>query len=253
MLPLLLAAAISCPSDQIIGLDLKPWKAAILADRPGSDEQHAEMAALRMKTVPEGNQGDADCFDQPVVEGVDIFEANLTGEKDKLVQVRFRMCKGTPDEWQSLRLAVLVPLPEKKFCLLGGEDLSVDQSVRNRACDAPGKLPMTVGFKELIEKGRKVIERRDEQGSCSDPQQQMSNRMLALYQAQGLELKKIFEAVLLDSHPTGSGGQLVQKATVTYTGAFPKAIHVEQCTEGVQGCESEEYVYSKPARKYVSK
>jgi hypothetical protein len=242
MLALLLAAA-ACPPDQIISLDLKPWKAALLRDAPGSDEQHAEMAALRMKTVPQENDSEADCSGKPVVEGVDIFEANLTGNRDKVIQVRFRMCKGTAGEWQSLRVAALSPLGGNRFCLLDGEDLSVDRSVKNRSCENPGKLPMTLSFKEVTAKGRNVVETRDEQGSCGDPEEQMSNVMLALYEAQGFSLKKIFETVLLDSHPTSSGAQYVQRATVTYQGGFPKSVHVERCTGTAKPCESEDHAW----------
>ena len=69
MTALLLAAALSCPDDQVIGLDLPKWKKSMLADKPGSDEQHQDMAALRMKTVPDGAQSEDDCFDKPKVEG----------------------------------------------------------------------------------------------------------------------------------------------------------------------------------------
>ena len=244
MLALLLAAA-ACPADQVVSLDLKPWKASLLADLPGSDEQHAEMAALRMKTVPQDNPSEADCYDKPAVEGVDIFEASLTGARDKVVQVRFRMCKGTAQEWQSLRIAVLSPLSGNQFCLLGGEGLSVDRSVRNRACEDPGKLPMTLSFKEVSAKGHKVIETRDEQGSCADPRDRMSNVMLALYEAQGWSLRKIFETVLLDAHPTSSGARYLQRAEVTYVASPPKQVHVERCTGSARPCETEDYAYQK--------
>ena len=249
MLALLLAAAFACPDDQVIGLELKPWKAALLGARRGSDEQHAGMAALRMKTVPEGNEGDADCFDKPTVEGVDIFDANLTGEKDKLVQVRFRMCKGTPDEWQSLRLAVLVPLPEQKFCLLGGEELSADRARKDLPCDE--KLPLTVALKEVIEKGRNVVEAHDQSGSCSAGSG-MTNARLTLYEAQGAALKKIFETQLAESNGTAGGQILVQRYQVTLGKTFPKAIHVERCIEA--DCDViGDFVYAKADGKYVSR
>jgi hypothetical protein len=253
MLALLLAAAaLACPDDQIISLDLKAWKQALLKDAPGSDEQHAEMAALRIKTVPEGNDGDAPCFDKPVVEGVDLFDANLTGQHDKLVQMRFRMCRGTPDEWQSLRIATIVPISERSFCLLAGEDLSVDRALKNRACDKPGKLPLTLAFREVVEKGRNVVETRDEQGVCND-EVRSTQVTLALFRAEGFSLKKIFETPLYDAHPTGAGRDLVQRWTLSYGKTFPKAIHLERFTEGGEGSDPEDYAWSKTAGKYLGK
>jgi hypothetical protein len=60
-----------------------------------------------------------------VLEGVDLFEANLTGQKDKLVQARFRVCKGDKaNETQALRIAVLVPLADGQLCKLEGARIS---------------------------------------------------------------------------------------------------------------------------------
>src|SRR5437763_6591843 len=212
MIALLLAAAFVCPDDQIIGLDIKPWRAALLADKPGTDEQHAEMAALRMKLVPEGNDSEDECVSKPKVEGVDVFESNLTGEKDKLIQVRFRMCKGKPEEWVSLRLAVLVPLPDGKHCLLGGDDLSVDRAKKDLPCGV--KSPLTLAFKELTEKGRNVVETRDWRGSCEQGIA-MTNAQIYLYEARGAGLTKIFDTVLFESNGTASGNILTQKYKVT--------------------------------------
>ena len=249
MLAFILAAAFACPDDQVIGLDIKPWKAALLADKPGTDEQHAEMAALRMKSVPEGNDSEDDCVSKPKVEGIDVFDANLTGEKDKLIQVRFRMCKGKPEEWISLRLAVLVPLPDGRHCLLGGEDLSVDRAKKDLPCGM--KLPLTVSFKEMTEKGRNVVEARDFRGSCEQGQG-MLNGQLDLYQARGTELQKIFDTVLFESNGTASGQILTQRYKVTYGSALPKTIHVERCIES--DCDLiGDFVWAKPAGKYVGK
>ncbi|MGZ6144087.1 MAG: hypothetical protein ACXWLM_12165 [Myxococcales bacterium] len=250
MVALLIAAAAACPSDRVIGLELKPWKARLLSAAPGSDEQRADMAALGIKTVPEDNDSKADCATKPVLEGIDVFDANLTGRPDKVVQLRFRLCKGTPDEWHSLRVAVLASLEGNRFCLLDGADLSADYSVRNRPCENPGELPMTLAFKEVIQKGRKVIETQTEGGSCS-PDLQITIRLLALYWAEGFTLQKIFEARLLESFPQAEGfGRFVQRTSVTYTGAPPKIIHVEQCTEG-RGCESSDNEWSPRVARYV--
>src|SRR5438105_9291459 len=102
----LLIAAFTCPADQRLAIDLTRWK-----------KQGAPLSALGLGSVPP-------YCGKPA--GVDIFEANLTGERDKLGQVRFR-CGG----WIALRIAVLVPLPDGAMCKLDGEDLSVSE----KACD----------------------------------------------------------------------------------------------------------------------
>src|SRR3981189_3157130 len=118
---LILAAAFVCPEDQKLRLDLKEWKAAMGAAKPGSDEQHYALAALRFQSVPGDNTPEADCADKPVLEGVDVFEGGLTGQKDKLVQARFRVCKGDKaNETQALRIAVLVPLADGQRCTRRG-------------------------------------------------------------------------------------------------------------------------------------
>jgi len=66
---LLLAAAFACPDDQKLRLDLKEWKAAMVAAKPGSDEQHYALAALRFQSVPGDNTPEAECADKPVLEG----------------------------------------------------------------------------------------------------------------------------------------------------------------------------------------
>lgn len=249
MIALLLAAAFACPDDQVISLEVKAWKAALQADRPGSDEQHAEMAALRMKTVPDGNEGDADCFDKPVAEGVDVFETNLTGEMDKLVQVRFRMCKGTKDEWQSLRLAVLVPLGGNRFCLLQRDDLAADRARKDLPCGV--KLPLTLDFREMTQKGRKVLEVRDQSGSCEGGAG-MTNVTLALYEAQQASLKKIFDTQVAESSSTAAGQTLLQQYKLTLGKEVPRTIHLERCIEA--DCDVVgDYVYKKGPGTYVER
>ena len=246
---LLLAAAFACPDDQVVGLQLKPWKAHLLTARPGSDEQHAGMAALRMKAVPEGPDGEADCLQKPRVEGVDIFDSKLTGLGDKLLQVRFRLCKGTPDEWQSLRLAVLVPLPEQQWCLLGGEELSADRAPQDLPCGE--KLPLTVALKEMVEKGRNVVEAHDQSGSCASGAG-MTNARLALYEAQGPALKKIFESQLAESNGTAGGQVLVQRTRLTLGKTFPKTIHLERCIQA--DCDTiGDFAYAKAEGKYLGR
>ncbi|HTO97868.1 MAG TPA: hypothetical protein VMK66_12545 [Myxococcales bacterium] len=252
---LALLAAFACPEDQKLRLDLKDWKAALLAAGPGSDEQHLALAALRFQSVPGDGGPEADCAGKPAVEGVDVFEANLTGQKDKLVQARFRMCKGDKEnETQALRIAVLVPLGEGQLCKLEGEDLSLDRRASDRPCENPGKLPRTLDFVELTAKGRRVVQAKDPSGSCEDPAGNTSSITTAFFEAQGAALKKIFETPLYDSTTQAQGRQLVARWKLTFGNAFPREIRLQRCVEGASQCEEPDvYVYAKAGGKYVRK
>src|SRR5690348_1326563 len=98
MIALALLAAFVCPPTQRVQVDLKEWK------KRGSPPETLGLkpAACEKKII-------------------DLFDANLTGEGDQVVQARFR-CGQT----RSLRIAVLVPLADGGMCKLDGEDLSID-------------------------------------------------------------------------------------------------------------------------------
>src|SRR3954471_7654263 len=248
---LALVAAFTCPDDQKLKLDLKAWRAALLKAEPGSDEQKYGIRALRLQSIH--GDAEAECADKPVIEGIDVFEANLTGEKDKLVQIRARSCKGDKEnETQSLRIADLVALPDGQLCKLEGEDLSVDQRASDRPCENPGKLPRTLDLVELTRPGRKVVQTRDQAGSCDDPGGRTSSVKTVIYEAQGWQLKKIFESPLYDSTTQAQGRQLVASWKLSFGKTVPKEISVQRCVEGASKCEEPDvFVYSKPGGKYV--
>jgi hypothetical protein len=252
---LLLAAAFACPEDQKLRLDLKEWKAAMLAAEPGSEEQLFSLAALRFQSVPGDNAPDADCADGPVIEGVDIFDANLTGQNDKLVQARFRVCKGDKEnETQALRIAVVVPLPGGQLCKLEGEDLSLDQRASDKPCENAGKLPRTLSLIELTRKGRRVVQTKDQSGSCDDPAGNTSALKTAFFEAQGPAIKKIFETPVYDSTTQAQGRQMIARWKLTLGKTLPKEIAVQRCVEGASQCEEPDvYEYAKAGGKYVRK
>jgi len=255
MIALLLATAFACPQDQKLEVDLKAWKAAMLAARPGTDDQLYTLAALRLQSVPGDNAPEAPCARKPVIEGIDIFEANLTGERDKLVQARFRVCKGDKEnETQALRIAILVPLADGQLCKLDGEDLSLDQRASDKPCENAGKLPRTLDFVELTRKGRRVVQTTDQSGSCDDPAGNTGAVKTAFFEAQGAALKKIFEAQIYDSTTQAQGRQLVARAKLTLGKAVPKEITVQRCIEGASQCEDPDvYEYARAGGKYVRK
>jgi hypothetical protein len=254
LIALALAAAFVCPEDQKLRLDLKEWKAAMLAAKPGTDEQHFALAALRFQSVPGDDAPEADCADQPVLEGVDLFEAHLTGQDDKLVQARFRVCKGDKaNETQALRVAVVLPIGGGQLCKLAGEDLSVDRRANDRPCENAGKLPRTLDFVELTQRGRKVVQTKDQSGSCDDPAGNTSSIKTAFFEAQGAALKKIFETPLYDSTTQAQGRQLVARWKLTLGTPLPKEIRVQRCVEGASCEEPDVYWYARAGGKYVRK
>ncbi len=248
---LALLAAFTCPADQKLKLDLKAWRAALLKAEPGSDEQKYGIRALRLQSIH--GDAEAECADKPVIEGIDVFEANLTGEKDKVVQIRARSCKGDKEnETQSLRIADVVPLPGGQLCKLEGEDLSLDQRASDRPCENPAKLPRTFDLVELTQPGRKAVQTKDQSGSCDDPAGNTSAIKSAVYEAQGWQLKKIFETPLFDSTTQAQGRQLVTRWKVSLGRDVPKEITVQRCVEGASQCdEPQVFVYSKAGGKYV--
>jgi len=93
----------------------------------------------------------------------------MTGQKDKLVQARFRVCKGDKaNETQALRIAVVVPLADGQLCKLEGEDLSLESARVRRPCEIPASS-RTLTLLEVTQQGRKVVQTKDQSGSCDDP------------------------------------------------------------------------------------
>ena len=162
-------------------------------------------------------------------QGTDTFDANLTGEHDKLVQARFRCGKG-----RALRIAVLVPLPDGASCKLDGEDLSIDLK--------PGSKRI-LDFVSLTRPDRNVVQVKDSsEGDAT----------LAFYEAQGWSLKKIFFSQTLETLATAHG-PLPQKWTLQLGPEFPKSIRTQRCVEGAPCDDPEDFVYAKAGGKYVKK
>src|SRR5712664_2887061 len=92
MLALLIAASLGCP--RMLEVDPKEWKQALLKAGPGSREQAELLEQLGLRPVPRAGDAapDADCAEQPVVRGVELLPASLTGGKDLLVHVRLELC-----------------------------------------------------------------------------------------------------------------------------------------------------------------
>jgi len=199
MILLVLVGAFFCPPDQRLRVEPREWG---------------------RRAAPEG------C----AVAGVDVFDSNLTGEGDRLVQGRYRC-----GEKRSLRIAVLVPLPDGAQCKLDGEDISTELS---------GGDKRILDFVELTQAGRKVVQVRDlGEGAAR----------VSFFEAQGWSLRKIFETPLLESIATAHG-LLAQRWSFIFEGtAFPRSIRTQRCVEGAPCDDPVEFAYSKAGGKYVPK
>jgi len=163
------------------------------------------------------------------LQGTDVFDANLTGEGDKLIQARYRC-----GQKRALRIAVLVPLPDAGLCRLDGEDLSIDLAAGEKRL---------LDFVELTRAGRKVVKVRDQsEGSAS----------VAFFEAQGWSLKKIFFSQTLETLATAHG-PLAARWTIELGPELPRTIRAQRCVEGAPCDDPEEWQYAKAGGKYVKK
>ena len=64
-----------------------------------------------------------------------------------------------------------------------GEDLSLDQRASDKPCEDPGKLPRTLTLLEVTQQGRKVVQTKDQSGSCDDPAGNTSAIKTAFFEA----------------------------------------------------------------------
>ncbi|MCA1826931.1 MAG: hypothetical protein LC689_08320, partial [Myxococcales bacterium] len=110
----------------------------------------------------------------------------------------------------------------------------------NKPCENAAKLPRTLDFRTVD--GRRVIEVRDQQGSC-EPGAEMSNITLALFEARDGKLYKIFETPLLEEHRVSSGAMLVQRCEVFYEKGITLRCGESQMT----------WTYEKASGKYVAR
>ena len=60
-----------------------------------------------------------------------------------------------------------------------------------------------------------------------------------VYEAQGWQLKKIFETPLFDSTTQAQGRQLVTRWKISLGKVVPKEIAVQRCVEGASQCEAD--------------
>jgi len=167
MLALLLAASLSCP--RMLEVDPREWKEALLKAAPGSKEQGQLLEQLGLRPVPGGEAvPDAECAEEPVVRGIDLLPASITGGKDLVVHARFEICadEGESHFW-SQRIAVLKALRGGAYCKLGGEDPSIDAPASD-VCGGPDRPPRALKLLRLTS-GRKNIGCVRLRTSCSTP------------------------------------------------------------------------------------
>lgn len=244
------AAAFDCPGDQRLSLDLAGWKKGLKAAAPGSSQQRDLLRAMGFAAVPSGSKDvpEAPCASRPALKALDDLDSKLTGEGDRTIQARFEMCSGA-QRFTSQRIAVVVPLEAGVVCKLDGDDLSRDQAASDVACagrSAPLALPRNLSLVKLTSNTRNVLRVDDQNGDCKGAVKSGSTR-LALYEAHGATLDRIFENKTWERTPAE---ETVWK--LAWGKTVPRTIAVTRRTRCAKGsvCESGEatqrYAYAPP-------
>ena len=236
MVALVLAASVVCPG--MVQVDPKEWKDALLKAAPGSKEQGQLLEQLGLRAVPPPGDAvpDAECAERPVVQGVDLSAARLTGGKDLLVNVRFELCadEGESHFW-SQRIAVLRPLRGGASCKLGGEDVSIDAPASD-VCGGPERPPRAVKLVRLTSRVRDTLELDDRLDECPGPTHQVVEKVTFL-DARG---DKLVEAFALKTREASSEApeepaRMVERSVKPIGSGFPRKLQVTEevsCPEG---------------------
>jgi hypothetical protein len=238
-LGLVVAASLSCP--RMLEVDPKEWKDALLKSAPGSKEQGQLLEQLGFRPVPPsgGEAPDAECAEEPVVRGIDLVPASLTGGKDLVLHVRLEMCadEGESHFW-SQRIAVLKPLRGGAYCKLGGEDLSMDAPASD-VCGGPDRLPRLVKVVRLTSRRRDTLALEDRLDECPGAVHTLVER-ISFLDARGDRLAKAFELKTREasSEAPEESARVVERTVAPTGGAFPRKLLVTEevsCPEGPGG------------------
>jgi hypothetical protein len=239
MIFLLLAASLSCP--RMLQVDPKEWKEALLKAAPGSKEQGQLLEQLGLRPVPPAADAvpDAECAEEPVVRGVDLLPASVTGGRDLVVHVRFEMCadEGESHFW-SQRIAVLKALRGGAYCKLGGEDPSIDAPASD-VCGGPDRPPRLLKLVRLTSRRRDTLELQDRLDECPGPVHTSVERVSFL-DARGDRLVQAFEVKTREasSEAPEEPAQVVERTVKPDGGDFPRKLVVTEetsCPEGEPG------------------
>jgi len=261
MLALLIAASLGCP--RMLEVDPKEWKQALLKAGPGSREQAELLEQLGLRPVPPAGDAapDADCAEQPVVRGVELLPASLTGGKDLLVHVRLELCadEGGSHFW-SQRIAVLKPLRGGAYCKLGGEDLSIDAPASD-VCGGPDRPPRALKLLRLTSGRRDTLQLDDRLDECPGPVHTVVERVSFL-DAHGDQLSNVFEAKTREasSEAPEEPAPVIERTVKPVGRGFPRKLLVTEevsCPEGNPGgsCtpDRRKAVHVLSAGKYVAR
>jgi hypothetical protein len=252
MLALLLAASLSCP--RMLEVDPREWKEALLKAAPGSKEQGQLLQQLGFRPVPPAGDAtpDAECAEEPVVRGVDLLPASVTGGKDLVVHVRLEMCadEGTSHFW-SQRIAVLKALRGGAYCKLGGEDVSIDAPASD-VCGGPDRLPRLVKLVRLTSRRRDTLQLEDRLDECLGPVHTAVERV-SFVDARGDRLVQAFELKTREASseaPEETAG--VVERTVKLAGSgFPRKLMVTEETSCPEGDPAGSCTPARRATVYV--
>jgi hypothetical protein len=261
MLALLLAASLSCP--RMLEVDPKEWKEALLKAAPGSKEQGQLLDQLGFRPVPPAGDEvpDAECAEEPVVRGIDLLPASVTGGKDLVVHARFELCadEGQAHFW-SQRIAVLKAVRGGAYCKLGGDDLSIDAPASD-VCGGPDRPPRLLKLVRLTSRRRDTLQLDDRLDECPGPVHTSLERV-SFVDARGERLVVAFELKTREasSEAPEETAQVVERSVKAGGGSFPRKLVVTEetsCPEGDPagtcrpGRRATEYVLA--GSKYVAR
>jgi len=239
MLALLLAASLSCP--RMLEVDPKEWKEALLKAAPGSKEQGQLLEQLGFRPVPPPGDAapEAECAEEPVVRGIDLLPASVTGGKDLVVHARFELCADEGDaHFWSQRIAVLKALRGGAYCKLGGEDPSIDAAASD-VCGGPDRLPRLLKLVRLTSRRRDTLQLEDRIDDCPGPVH-ISIERVAFLDAHGDRLVQAFQLKTREasSEAPEEPAQVVERTVKPSGGVFPRKLLVTEetaCPEGNPG------------------
>src|SRR5256714_9785628 len=231
MIALLLAASLSCP--RMLQVDPKEWREALLKAAPGSKEQGQLLEQLGFRPVPPPGDAapEAECAEEPVVRGIDLLPASVTGGKDLVVHARFELCadEGQAHFW-SQRMAVLKAVRGGAYCKLGGEDPSVDAPA-NDVCGGPDRPPRLLKLVRLTSRRRDTLQLDDRLDECPGPVHTSTERV-SFVDARGDRLVLAFELKTREasSEAPEETAQVVERTVKPGGGSFPRKLGVPEGT-----------------------
>ena len=235
-------------------------------EQPNTKHREPRNGNAGIDSLPDSNIAtrdqvpDAECAEEPVVRGIDLLPASVTGGKDLVVHARFELCAEEGQHFWSQRIAVLKAVRGGAYCKLGGEDPSVDAPA-NDVCGGPDRPPRLLKLVRLTSRRRDTLQLDDRLDECPGPVHTSTERV-SFVDARGDRLVLAFELKTREasSEAPEETAQVVERTVKPGGGSFPRKLVVTEetsCPEGDPagscrpGRRATEYVLA--GSKYVAR